>query len=196
MTACAACIGQELERIVAVAKRCDAWLLADEVYRGAEHTGEVHSQLSCIKLVLRDLVPTEVLDLQLDHTVQVDMHLLVSASAAALTSCSEPAPLVGTIKVHVQAQCTLSWRSRAQCVPSSQVPPSLWARRGGYGKVVCTGGLSKSFGLSGLRCGWLVASPELLQVVYPVLPKHRNHPRTLCLCWFSSVEQRGIWPLS
>ena len=45
-----------------------------------------------------------------------------------------------------------------------QVPPSLWERRGGYGKVVCTGGLSKSFGLSGLRCGWLVAPPELLQV--------------------------------
>jgi aspartate/methionine/tyrosine aminotransferase len=45
-----------------------------------------------------------------------------------------------------------------------QVPPSLWAKRGGYDKVVCTGGLSKSFGLSGLRCGWLVAPPELLQV--------------------------------
>lgn len=45
-----------------------------------------------------------------------------------------------------------------------QVPPSLWEKRGGYSKVVCTGGLSKSFGLSGLRCGWLVAPPELLQV--------------------------------
>ena len=40
--ACSAWFGQELERIVAVAERCDAWLLVDEVYRGAEHTGEVH----------------------------------------------------------------------------------------------------------------------------------------------------------
>ena len=32
---------QEMERIVSIAKRCNAWLLVDEVYRGAEHCGKV-----------------------------------------------------------------------------------------------------------------------------------------------------------
>jgi aspartate/methionine/tyrosine aminotransferase len=38
-----------MERIVAIAKRCDAWLLVDEVYRGAEHRDEV--QLSSPSLL-------------------------------------------------------------------------------------------------------------------------------------------------
>ena len=69
----------EMERIVASARRADAWLLADEVYRGAE--------------------------LQRGMT------------------------------------------------------PSFWGR---YEKVIITSGLSKAYGLPGLRIGWIVSTPELV----------------------------------
>lgn len=68
-----------MERIVAAARRADAWLLADEVYRGAE--------------------------LQRDVT------------------------------------------------------PSFWGR---YEKIIITSGLSKAYGLPGLRIGWIVSTPELV----------------------------------
>jgi aspartate/methionine/tyrosine aminotransferase len=70
---------QEMERIVAAARRAGAWLLADEVYRGAE--------------LERD------------------------------------------------------------------VTPSFW---GSYEKVIITSGLSKAYGLPGLRIGWIVSTPELV----------------------------------
>ena len=48
------------------------------------------------------------------------------------------------------------------------ITPSFWGR---YDKVVCVGSLSKAFGLPGLRLGWLVASPSLIeQVCTPICP--------------------------
>ena len=38
--------------------------------------------------------------------------------------------------------------------------PSFWGR---YERVVCTAGLSKAYGLPGLRTGWVVGSPELVE---------------------------------
>jgi aspartate/methionine/tyrosine aminotransferase len=70
---------QEMERVVAAARRVGAWLLADEVYRGAE--------------------------LQRDVT------------------------------------------------------PSFWGR---YERVIITSGLSKAYGLPGLRIGWIISTPELV----------------------------------
>ncbi len=40
---------------------------------------------------------------------------------------------------------------------SGQITPSLW---GSYDRLFCTGGLSKAFGLPGLRTGWIISSPE------------------------------------
>ncbi len=34
---------------------------------------------------------------------------------------------------------------------------------GRYGKVIVTGGLSKAFGLPGLRIGWVVAPPKTIK---------------------------------
>ena len=70
---------QEMERVVAAAQRVGAWVLADEVYRGAE--------------------------LKRDTT------------------------------------------------------PSFWGK---YERVIITSGLSKAYGLPGLRIGWIVSSPELV----------------------------------
>lgn len=72
-------VAEELDAICAVARRVGAWLISDEIYRGAE----------------LDSVET----------------------------------------------------------------PSVWGR---YDRVVVTGGLSKAYGLPGLRIGWAVSSPDLI----------------------------------
>ncbi len=71
--------GDEMDAIVRVARRAGAWIVADEVYRGAEVAGEAAS-------------------------------------------------------------------------------PTFWGR---YPKVIATAGLSKAFGLPGLRIGWIVAPPRM-----------------------------------
>ena len=79
-----AVLGEEaLERICAEAARVGAWVLADEVYRGAEFDG-------------------------------------------AMT-------------------------------------PSFWGR---YERVLCTGGLSKAYGLPGLRTGWVVAPEKMVEKLW------------------------------
>ena len=70
----------EMDAVVDVARKAGAWLVADEIYRGAEVQGEM--------------------------------------------------------------------------------TPSFWGR---YEKVVITSGLSKAFGLCGLRTGWVVAPPKLIE---------------------------------
>lgn len=75
--------GQEMERIVAAAERAGAWLLVDEVYRGAE--------------------------LERDET------------------------------------------------------PSFW---GTYERVLITSGLSKAYGLPGLRIGWIASTSELVAKIW------------------------------
>lgn len=46
---------------------------------------------------------------------------------------------------------------------TEEVTPSFWGR---YDKLVCVGGLSKAFGLPGLRLGWLVAPPWLREAAW------------------------------
>jgi aspartate/methionine/tyrosine aminotransferase len=74
----------EMQEIVAAARRVGAWIVADEIYRGAERAG------------------------------------------GALT-------------------------------------PTFWGR---YERTVVTGGLSKAFGLPGLRIGWALAPPSLVQKIW------------------------------
>lgn len=38
--------------------------------------------------------------------------------------------------------------------------PSFW---GSYDRVICTGGLSKAYGLPGLRTGWIVGPPDVIE---------------------------------
>jgi len=75
---------EEMDAIVAAAKRADAWIVSDEIYRGAE-------------------------------------------------------------------------------IDSDVVSPTFWGR---YDKVIVTSGLSKAFGMPGLRSGWIVAPPELIRKVW------------------------------
>jgi len=41
--------------------------------------------------------------------------------------------------------------------------PSFW---GMYDKLICTSSLSKAYGLSGLRIGWTISSPEMMQELW------------------------------
>ncbi len=75
---------EEMDEIVRAARRVGAWIVADEVYRGAEVSGEAPS-------------------------------------------------------------------------------PTFWRR---YGKVICTAGLSKAFGLPGLRIGWIVGPPKTVAALW------------------------------
>ena len=75
---------EEMDAVVATARRVDAWIVADEIYRGAEVDTEVAS-------------------------------------------------------------------------------PTFWGR---YDKVIVTSGLSKAFGMPGLRSGWIVAPPDLIRKVW------------------------------
>jgi len=74
----------EMEAVVAVARHVDAWIVADEIYRGAE-------------------------------------------------------------------------------VDTDATSPTFWGR---YDKVIVTSGLSKAFGMPGLRSGWIVGPPELIRKVW------------------------------
>jgi aspartate/methionine/tyrosine aminotransferase len=44
--------------------------------------------------------------------------------------------------------------------------PTVWGR--GYDRAIVTSGLSKAYGLPGLRIGWVVASPELISDLWGV----------------------------
>src|SRR5207248_2705944 len=41
--------------------------------------------------------------------------------------------------------------------------PSLWGK---YDKLICTNSLSKAYGLAGLRIGWAVAAPEMIEELW------------------------------
>lgn len=48
-------------------------------------------------------------------------------------------------------------------VSADEPTPTFWGR---YGKVICTAGLSKAFGLPGLRIGWIVGPPKKVAALW------------------------------
>lgn len=46
---------------------------------------------------------------------------------------------------------------------NGSMTPSFWGR---YDRVLCTGGLSKAYGLPGLRTGWVIGSPKLIEKLW------------------------------
>jgi len=48
-------------------------------------------------------------------------------------------------------------------VDTDAASPTFWGR---YDKVIVTSGISKAFGMPGLRSGWIVAPPELIRKVW------------------------------
>ena len=56
---------------------------------------------------------------------------------------------------------------------TDSVTPSFWGR---YDKLICVGSLSKAFGLPGLRLGWLVTQPEMVDLA---CTRNLNNPPLL-----------------
>lgn len=98
---------EEMKAVVTVARRCDAYIVADEIYRGAELDG-------------------------------------------------------GTT-------------------------PTFWGR---YEKVVITSGLSKAFGLPGLRLGWTVAPTDVLRDVW----RHRDYTTLMVGVLSDELASRALEP--
>ncbi len=46
---------------------------------------------------------------------------------------------------------------------SGELTPTFWGR---YERVLCTGGLSKAYSLPGLRIGWIVGQPEMVEKLW------------------------------
>jgi aspartate/methionine/tyrosine aminotransferase len=46
---------------------------------------------------------------------------------------------------------------------NGEVTPPMW---GGYERVLCTAGLSKAYGLPGLRTGWVVGPPQMVEKLW------------------------------
>ncbi|WP_327378977.1 aminotransferase class I/II-fold pyridoxal phosphate-dependent enzyme (plasmid) [Streptomyces sp. NBC_01216] len=89
--------------------------------------------------------------------------------AIAVTNPNNPA---GTILTEEEMQAIVSIADRAGAwilsdevhrgteLHTDDVSPTFWGR---YDRVVCVGSLSKAFGMPGLRLGWLIAPPTLVQ---------------------------------
>ena len=134
----------EMDAIVAVAKSAGAWLLADEVTRSFKQ--------------------------QLTYCAAVHCQ---HVGCDPKTPCMSRSPrLCAVLPVEIQYQGRLCWTStdggaffkvyRGTERLTDEITPSFWGR---YDKVVCVGSLSKAFGLPGLRLGWLVASPSIIEEV-------------------------------
>jgi aspartate/methionine/tyrosine aminotransferase len=65
--------------------------------------------------------------------------------------------------------------------------PTFW---GMYDRVVVTSGLSKAFGLPGLRLGWVVAPPELIQRVW----EHRDYTTIMVGRLSDELASRALDP--
>lgn len=91
-----------------------------------------------------------------------------------LVSITNPNNPTGTIlsdeeRTHVVAACRASgaWLHVDEVYSGTELDgvetPSFW---GGYDRLVCTNSLSKAYGLAGLRVGWVVASPDVIEALW------------------------------
>jgi aspartate/methionine/tyrosine aminotransferase len=65
--------------------------------------------------------------------------------------------------------------------------PTFWGR---YDKVVITSGLSKAFGLPGLRLGWVVADPDVIRRVL----EHRDYTSLMVGALSDELASRALEP--
>lgn len=98
---------------------------------------------------------------------------LVSSRTKAICVCNPNNPTGAVLSVEaMNAVCAAAARVGAWVVADEvyrgaeldgHLTPSFWGR---YPKVIATGSLSKTYGLPGLRIGWIVAPHELTQTLW------------------------------
>ena len=103
------------------------------------------------------------------------LETLVSPRTRAIVICNPNNPTGTRLTTKdVQAVCDVARRSGTWVVSDeiyrgaerdSVETPSAWGR---YDRVIVTSGLSKAYGLPGLRIGWVVAAPSLVDELWGV----------------------------
>jgi aspartate/methionine/tyrosine aminotransferase len=120
-----------------------------------------------LKLVATDAGRRWGLDLgELDRAVTNDTKLIVvtnpnNPTGAVLTE-AEMAALIH-VADRAGAWLVADEIYRGAEVDGDEATPTFWGR---YDKVVVTSGVSKAFGLPGLRIGWIVAPPKLIKELW------------------------------
>jgi aspartate/methionine/tyrosine aminotransferase len=105
---------------------------------------------------------------ELDH--------LVTPRTRAIVICNPNNPTGARIEsVFLDAVCRAAARVGAWVIADEiyrgaertfDETPSVWGR--GYGRAIVTSGLSKAYGLPGLRIGWVVAPPEIASDLWTI----------------------------
>lgn len=109
-----------------------------------------------------------------DHAWRPDLVALhhIVRPQTKLIAVNNPSNPVGTIFTDAEMDAIVAaadrvgawiladevYRGTERCTEA--ITPSFWGR---YDKVVCISSLSKAFGLPGLRVGWLVAPPQMVE---------------------------------
>ncbi len=102
-----------------------------------------------------------------------ELQRLVTQRTRAIFICNPNNPTGAVLSEEImEAVCTAAGRVDAWVVADEVYrgaelddsrTPSFWNR---YPRVIVTGGLSKAYGLPGIRIGWVVAPPELIDALW------------------------------
>lgn len=143
----------------------------DEVVLMAPDYAQVWGLAKTWGLKVRPLKLREELDWQFDPE---DLKRLVTKRTKAIQVCNPNNP-TGAVMARAQSKALLdaakdsgAWLLSDEIYLGAErelpITESLW---GSYDKTLITNGLSKAYGLPGLRIGWLVGQPEALEEIEP-----------------------------
>ncbi len=102
-----------------------------------------------------------------------ELRRAITPNTKLVALCNPNNPTGATLGEKTMSEITLALEKSGSWLLSDEVyrgaereldtTPSFWGR---YERVVCTGGMSKSYGLPGLRVGWIVAPEELTEKLW------------------------------
>lgn len=98
-----------------------------------------------------------------------ELRRTITPNTRLVALCNPNNPTGATLGERTMTEITMALEKSGAWLLSDEVyrgaerelntTPSFWGR---YERVICTGGMSKAYGLPGLRVGWIVAPAELI----------------------------------
>jgi hypothetical protein len=102
-----------------------------------------------------------------------ELRRAITPNTKLVALCNPNNPTGATLSEKTMSEMTLALEKSGAWLLADEVyrgaereldtTPSFWGR---YERVICTGGMSKSYGLPGLRVGWIVAPEELTEKLW------------------------------